>query len=708
MRIKAQHLLAVLLPLLGCPLTVAADTAVAAATGAATPTAAAPSPAAAPLASLAVEPGVLGLDGALTISTDTAEAANKLRIGIYERNRPNRIADAKVNLAGLNGRLTVALRLEADPGEYELRLLRDDKARTVVSQPARLQVPGAMRLPGWFLSGGSPFIGLPPAGAAPEPMFLNPLKRDIDGKGAKRANVLRTATPVTWKTLTVAPPPVDSSLRARWHDDLANWARDARQHGDGGYVGCRLKFASDWKASPTKTDIRFAISAVRAELTTVIPDAPLILEIDVLQPYAATILDAGAALCDAVAIDATFGKIAALGAASDMAPWLVKTARRNAEEQRDYDLPIALGGEGLFGLPERYYFDAFMSGATILPAGGKLPSWQPIVARNIPLFLESVTLEDAGLLPLESTAATVDWQNQASRLYADLRKAGRIPLLGRALGQGDGKAPESLIVSIAGPLTPDHERLLRATAAEGGHLYLEGVPEDKTGGTTLDTLLGATFVAIPEQATTITFDDTWLFGTLRGRQIPVHQTAKLTLKPASMAAETRPEKGKDVLASPRVVAHFADGSPAIVLNPVKRGEVLWAAAIPDDSDLTPPYYAAVAGTLQGGLVDLRDQATSARPTGVIAALRRSKRDTLLLALSNAQSAPARLAVTVQTAAGVALDLASEKELPVTTRGFHTSFNVTVPADGYTLVALGENRKALDDERNANRLKARFR
>jgi hypothetical protein len=57
---------------------------------------------------------------------------------------------------------------------------------------------------------------------------------------------------------------------------------------------------------------------------------------------------------------------------------------------------------------------------------------------------------------------------------------------------------------------------------------------------------------------------------------------------------------------------------------------------------------------------------------------------------------------------VALDLATEQELTLSSRGFQSEARVTIAPRGWKLIAFATTRKALDEERSAPRLQARLR
>jgi hypothetical protein len=89
----------------------------------------------------------------------------------------------------------------------------------------------------------------------------------------------------------------------------------------------------------------------------------------------------------------------------------------------------------------------------------------------------------------------------------------------------------------------------------------------------------------------------------------------------------------------------------------------------DRSTVQQRYYAAVAAYVQPALVTVRG--TDARQAGAEAvhvAIRRSPKGALLLALFNTSDRPAAVAPAIEGVAGVALDLATERELTASSRG----------------------------------------
>ena len=298
---------------------------------------------------------------------------------------------------------------------------------------------------------------------------------------------------------------------------------------------------------------------------------------------------------------------------------------------------------------------------------------------------------------------------------------------------------------------------LRAAANAGVRIYLEGAPlRDENGKAApwrMSTLVGADVTPLgPEKLGTresrhvaMILQDGWMFGTLRGRRIEVQQSVAVKLRENTPGAKNniKEQRGKDVQIGPRVAATLEDGSPAMIINPVGKGEVIWAphrlfpfmpqqraiystnakASVnsPESSttsedilnvDRSAPeerYYAAVSAYIQPSLVSVRGtNLQAAGAEAVRMALRRSPKGSLLLAVFNTSSRPAEVAAAVEGVAGVALDLATEQELTLSSRGFQSEARVTIAPRGWKLIAFATTRKALDEERSAPRLQARLR
>jgi len=718
---------------------------------------AAPAPVAPPvalpqLAALEVTPAVLGPGGSITLTLppNYPLSNTRLRVGLFEHGRPALVTDALRDFALRDGRLQNSITVQADPGAYDFRLISNDRARVPFSAPAPLIVPGIEREAGWWLLNGSPLNGSPlntispnvaplsdatrsTAIAPPAPLFIAGLARDFGKKPkpAARNIAIASATPLEWKTLAL--PSLRNMLDAANFDfatlraSLEKQLREAQAAGARNYVGFELATGST--ITPLPANAGDAIKSLRQILNTVAPGAALILRVDARDHAAQAIrdIDACAPLCDAVVI-------ALPPFFDDRAAWPLKAARRVAEEQPNYDLPIFVRteweGSGI-NAPERQYsyslatLDYWMSGATGILDSNVPAAWGSLVRRNLPLFVGSVTLEDAGVLPVPDDAGPQS--DAALQLYNALREAGRVPLLARTTLGESSRFSESFAVTLGERLSDATVQQFKTAATGGARIYIEGAPVlDEKGESSwkLGALLGATATATPPKRATVTLEDPWIFGFGRGAQLAVEQSVTVTMNPETATVKIKPQKGKDILTGPRVVARLEDGSPAVVIIPVGQGEIIWMphrlqrAAAPDaarpQTGSTPAaplqrYYAAIAAYLQPALVRLR--AADPQQTEISAArvsVRRSPKGALLVAVLNPSARPVALAVTARSVAAVALDLAAETELPLKQRGFESEASVTIPAQGWKIIAFATTRKALDDERLARRLNARIK
>lgn len=665
---------------------------------------------------LSVTPNVLGPDGLVTLRLNSNFAGNaRLRIGLFERNRPVRVADVQRDFVAQNGGLQTTLSLRADPGAYELRIVSNDKTRAIASQGAPLLVPGIDSEPGWRLFNGSPFVSSDLAPASPNlPLFLPGIKRDTGKKPrASQNNFVPSSAPLGWKTLPL-PPLLEmaqpgfnfNALRA----NLTRQLQDAQARGERGFAGFLLQ--DDSGAPPDEvpldsTRVLSTIRTLRQNLNAIAPDAALIYSPNdtVILPEGAPIYTPGESVSPAA--------LAARAAECDAAlfrdaffAWRIKAARRAAEEEPLYDLPVWIEATSAVPSSNLHLLDFWMSGATgLIHSGAELPDWQPLVARNLPLFVGSVTLEDVGVLPVEESASV--------RFYALLRASGRVPLMARARDNDNDKnrPPESFLVSVDENTRAATLQSLKDTASAGAILYIEGsVPANSSLAAQMATLGGGTLTPVVRRDSVLNLDDAWFFGTMRGQKLSVQQRVQIKLNQNTTVKKS--EKGSDELTAPRVVATLEDGTPGVILNPVGKGEVIW---MPHQFKSGQPeaqanYYAAVAGSLQPALVRLsapdgmqNGQTFSAR--GLRVAVRRSAKGALLVALLNDSGTANTVQIAVDGAPKTCLDLGLERELTVATRGFEGRTTTTIPARGWTLLAFAETRRALDDERNASRLKA---
>lgn len=639
---------------------------------------------------LVIVPSVLGADNTVTLSAAATSGA-RVRLRLLEKGRPTPVADSLLNLTPAGDRLQASVRLQADPGIYEMQLVSNDRDRHPLSGTATLTVPGLNRSAGWLLLNGSPFLTTTAAQDTSLPLFIAGLKRQTGKRGAFKAHADRVVAnaPLGWRTLAL-PSLVTMTAPGfsfpQLGDQLRNQIQTAQARGERGYLGFALPIDGIAQAAPAV--VARAITELRRLLDGIVPDAALIAQVTSRVNGTQPALDVAAVapLCDAVLVNISADPL------TDA--WTVKAARRMAEEQKDYDLPIFVETNK----PTNTTLDLFMEGATAVLGDTAAQPWRTAVERNLSLFVGSVTLEDIGVLPLST--------GDAQPLYKELRGAGRLPQMARLVGPKGEPPVDAFCVPVGDSISDEEVRRLQAAAAAGSRLYLEGATLSVAWK--LGPVVGAQVSEwaskrTPGQLTDMVLDDPWLFGTLRGAKLPVEQRFEVVLEPGKVAVQAKAQKGRDVLVAPRAVARYADGMPAMVRNKVDKGQVLYAPSPPKSAAQTSAYYAAVAGSLAPALVTMKAPAPS-----LLTALRRSPRGAMLLLVTNTSTAPVTTSVAISGVYGVALDLADEKELPVASRGFSTDASLTVSPLGWKLIALASTRKELDDERNTPLLNARIR
>lgn len=700
---------------------------------------------------LEVAPPVLGADGQVTLGLPPGATlpSPRVRIGLFEAGREARVAEAKRELKHVNGRWQTTLQVEADPGNYEFRLLSNDRAATPLTADGpgdTLLVSGVERGAGFWLFNGAPWVyaGEQNATASPElPLFLPGLRRDFSRKAKAPQSSWRAPgnASFVWRTL---PLPALRAMLAPAYDfaalrsEVARRVQEAQNGGQRGFVGFSLAAGS---GAPLTANVANALAQLRPILDAAAPGAALIFEVDATQSpaQAARDLDFVAAQCDAVLIRANN---------TQECLWSIKVARKIAEEQPFFDLPIWVTLDNSANVPVTG-LSALLAGASgvVLPpkTGGENAVYglADLLKRNSSLWTGSVTLEDAGLaFPLEGVGTDED---ETPLLFYDrLRSIGRVPLLARSSMPEKGGSPEPFSLRLGDRISSAAVQRLEALVRAGARVYLEGVPQlDEQGKAApwrLETLVGATIASLPAKSSAMTLDDPWVFGTGRGALVPVEQSVTVTLKPPTMASQAKSQKGAFTPVGSRTVARLEDGSPAVVINVLGKGEVVWlphrlkvgegatspiptapapgsvsAPAVPLTGDRSLSWqklYAGVADYIAPRLVQLRAADDSppgvAGPEAVRLALRRSPKGALLVGFFNISPREARVAATVTGASKTALDLMSEAETPASTRGGQTTFTVSLPPRAWKVVALAATRRALDEERNAPRVKAKLR
>jgi hypothetical protein len=630
------------------------------------------------------------------------------KIGLYDLGGQTPLSEMDARFVPVPGGVQAVIRVEADPGTYEVRLVSADKDRKPLAAPARLTVPGLRREAGWWLLNGSLF-SVPAVESAAATSLISGLAR---GGKVKFPVLIPSVTtePMAWRTLPL-PPLTDMAVPGY---DFAKLSADlrARLAAPGGpALGFSLTVRPEAKPAGapavelTPAQKKAIVASLRTTLNGVAPGAALILDVDGQNIFAADDIDDLAPSCDAVMLRYH-------GVPPESALWSLKVARRAVEEQPDYDLPVFVNYDPQAGPPaDRFLFDCLMGGATgfVLPPGYR-PAWAGLVESNFPLFVGAVTLEDSPLPLLHGSY----------RFYEPLREGGRIPLLGR-LARDDKNSGDPLMLLLDKNTDQMEIEGIKRAATQGLTMYIEGVPDVTKPELlkSLGELTGTTITALPKPVTNqLTLQDPWLFGTARGLEFPVQQIVSVKTKP-SLAAQTRAQRGLDNITAPRFAGQLADDPAGIVVYGVGKGRVIWLPhpiSIPnaETSLWGPPapksaadlmldshrasYYAALAGTMQSALV----RVTPAKDTdhAPLAALRLSKGKTSLLALFNDQPTPVTANVATRGLSEAVIDLGTGQDLKSSQYGYETSFQITVPANGWSLVALNDKRKDYDKERSS--------
>lgn len=690
------------------------------------------------LPTLEATPSTVGTGGVLTLSVSIMpQGRSTQRVALYEHLRPTKIAEVKKNFALTNGRWSTQLRIEAEPGSYDIRLVSDDKNRTVLSADVTILIPGIIREPGWWLINGSPFIQASHQNASPAsvtaPLFIAGLKRD--GKKFERKVITTSGEILEWRVLYL--PDTNQLLKpdfdfGAWRTKVQTAVHDAQQRGERNLLGIVLRVPLLVRETEQATNIG---RQVRKIVNEIAPDAPLILEIsEDGHDLHGRAVSAWASFCDAVIVQRNpWRKLS-----GSTGGWPIKVVRRVAEEQPQYDLPIFVAttdeeqGEEVRSVPSalnhelnpatqllRYWISG-ASGALTLTSV-PIKGWREVVMRNSGLFIGSATLEDVGIWPPTEMPAPQDIEN----FYNVLVEAGRIPLMARIQQKKGDKIPESFMTILGDEVSAETIEKLHIAAKDGARIYLEGAPkligDAATVGARWSTLVGAASTPVEKKQATMALDDSWIFGTARGQKVLIEQSVKVGAlhSPVKRTKKDEPEKGQDILIEPRVLATLQDGSPALIENPVGDGEVLWSPhrVLTEPSNVKVDkarldYYNSIASFMQGALVQVQpavnDGKTHVSTPPACVVVRRSPKGTWLIGLFNDSGKSTPVTVEANHYADVALNLQTEKELPLTMRGNRSTITTTIPESGWQIIALGETREKLDLERFAPRTKAKLR
>jgi hypothetical protein len=586
-----------------------------------------PAPVSAPVAAAALEASPQVLAGTrasaitLRLPPGVVPPANA-RIGIFMAGTQAKLAElSRPFAASPNGQQTT-LTLDAEPGLYDIRLLRGDKTRAPLTQSATVSVTGIDRESGWWLFNGSPVLVQNAAPAPGAPLFWPGLKRSMNKSDKSRSANLRTNAPISWRTLSF--PPLQEWLRDAVAARAAaqNLLQSTSREG-AGFVGCAMFVASPAQLSAadarelnaaTPEAIAKAVQAARTACQALSPDAALILSVEPMSPtLAARLIDLAAPECDAVWLSDFDTRDA-------VSLWPLKAARRVAEEQPEFDLPLFVSPRDEAGAAE-----AWMSGATGIVQRDDNGSSGPQVLGDLPraleanlgLFVGSVTLEDSGLLRAGDTL----------NLFRRMRDIGRVPLLARtydAAGRRDRSGRDGR--RVAEPFAvrwtrgaPPAELLtaIRDAAKDGSRAYFEGSPfsqptapgfdepawrdlfqanvkmlgeptpastftpsaapaDDYAAQDDAPETLSAASGASGSRSSLLKMDDVWTFGIERGQSVPVRQSVAATPVRTPTAAEAGDaplpksqsnSERERIRPAPRVAATLGDGSAGTLISP---------------------------------------------------------------------------------------------------------------------------------------------
>ncbi len=593
-------------------------------------------------------------------------------------NVPVASGDAKVRLRLRNGASyldeetkkregnSVSARLEAEPGLYSLRAFAPGKDGRLAGAPLSIVVPGLRREAGVWLFNGSLWIPKTAPVTGGRVAFVPNLKR-----GDKAKLPISVATPqlLNWLSVPLEVPAPGSDA-----PDVAAVAA--------GGLAVGYSVAARGEMIESASNLR-ALGQNRT----------LILEVDAATDslLAARQLGNAARGADAVVLkfDGTKPLVSQL--------WPLKMARRMAEETAGFDLPI-FADVSAGGLSDAQLLEIYCNGATgfLAAPDAATPTWAQAWNANSNWLSGAVTLEDMGVLNVNSP--------RLEPLLADLRGAGRVPLVGQLPGEKNPYG-ESNMILLNDNTTAAILDGVKTAATAGNTVYLEGLPAPALYGK-IGEITGTQVTALPApREDVLTLADPWTWGAINGREFPVTQRVSISVK-TSLAAQTKEEKGLSLETVPRPTGKLTSDFNGWMVCPVGKGRVFWmpqsfsgGANRPDLSD----YYAAVAGGMQSALVELDGDRANVR-----VALRATLGNSGLLGLFNEGDQPAKISVGVRGDATYVQDLISEEKISNRILGFETKFDITVPANGYRWLVLAKTAEDLNREREIKKVKARLK
>ncbi len=643
--------------------------------------------------------------------------SDKVRLQVLLGGSTSVLDDERANVQ--NG--VAVARLEADPGTYDVRVVSNDKARTPLGSARRFFIPGFKREVGRWLFNGSPVVyeGKNPATVT---SFVPNLRRD--NKKTKLPVVIPTNAPLKWDVHLYG---------VEFRSDVSSPSISAR------IAEFQQQRAAFRAANPEGA---FLLSEPLINGTTQLYKGQ---QLDQLAPLSDGIIIMGNGFQDTVVRD-------------DFMDVAFKIARRNAEEAPNFDLPIF--AQFLLPRDDVGMLRAFQNGASnlIVPEGTS-NSVIDILNRQSARLSGAVTLEDVGLLAKDF-----------DRFAPVLRRAGRVPLLGRLPGEGNGekkdddKRAESLFVGFDSATDQAMLDKIERAAKVGATIYCEGALPSPLWKRWSDiTKLQIAPVAVKTQ--TLTLDDPWFWGTINEQNFDVRQTLALTVKP-SVSAQIKDVKGEARETVARPIAKFNGDPNGIMLCPVSKGRIIWApfdvsaprdtvitnlenrvpaaprittpvtighggnkryinddvlgrsfigpdtSKVPTSTQLTD-YYAAISGAMQAALVSY--DVTRGDASGVSVALRATRLDpndpksvaATLVSFFNSSSAPVDLNASIRGDGAWALDLENDQPIPTKVRDFSARLALTVPANGFRYFVVAKDAKTWNDAGKGN-VRARLR
>ncbi len=670
-----------------------------------------------PLAARAQTNAPISIQSGAQIQIPVPTASDRVRLQVLLAGSTSVLDDERANIQ--NG--VAVARLEAEPGTYDVRVVSSDRARTPLGSSRRFFIPGFKREAGRWLFNGSPvaYAGQNPA---PTTSFLPNLQRD---KKTKLPVVIPTGGALKWDVLptsdaTTNPKRLFVGIEGR----LALAA-----------MGQKLvPLNSNNIPDDSGRSVAFArTGAIQGSIWVFSAPNPLgaaaatLLSPDMEPGQAPRVIEDVAPRADAVVINGNNQT-------------LLKIARRNAEETPGFDLPVFAQFQNAPSPSDELL--AFQAGASglIVPEGTS-NSVIDILNRQSARLSGAVTLEDVGV-------PAKDFE----RFAPILRRAGRVPLLARLPGEGNGakksddKLAESLLLSFDQTTDVATLEKIERAAKVGATIYCEGALPPALW-TRWSEITKVQIASAPAKTQTVSLDDPWFWGTINDQNFDVQQTLALTLKP-SISSKIKDVKGQARETVARPIAHFNGDPNGIMLCPVGRGRVVWApfdvapsavnlvisryrTRIPrgllfDDNGVEPDpqdktatsaqltaYYAAISGAMQPALVTY--SATSGDAAGISLALRGTRTDpddpksiaATLVAFFNSSGAPVDLDASIRGDGAYALDLETERTLSATVRDYSTRLSVSVPANGFRWIAIAKDAQTWADIGKGN-VRARLR